>query len=79
MLPRSVGLLLILGTLAEVVLPKLGGIDPSLDPLWVVGFVLFGAAVAWLGYALWSGTPDRIGVRQPRIMPTTNRLAADLR
>ena len=78
-LPRHVGLLLIVGTLADMVLPKLGGIDPSLDPLWVVGFVLFGVGLASLGYALWSDTPERIGVRQPRIRPTTNRLAPELR
>jgi hypothetical protein len=78
-LPRNVGLLLIVGALANVVLPKLGAIDLSLDALWVVGFVLFGASVAWLGHALWSGTPNRIGARQPRVIPTTNRLAADLR
>ncbi len=78
-LPRNVGVLLIVGSLADMVLPKLGAVDPSLDPLWVVGFVLFGAGVAWLGYALWTGTPQRNGVRQPRIRPTTRRLAADLR
>jgi len=78
-LPRNVGALLIVGTLADMVLPKLGGIDPSLDPLWIVGFVLFGAAVAWLGYALWTSTPEEVGGRQPRAGLASARLAADPR
>ena len=78
-LPRSVGGLLIVGTLANMVLPKLGAVAPSLDPLWVVGFVLFGAAVAWLGYSLWSQTPDRDAVARPARRQTSTRLAADVR
>lgn len=78
-LPRNVGVLLIVGTLANMVLPKLGAIDLSLDPLWVVGFVLFGAAIAFLGYALWSGTPEQDGAREPKARPTSARLVADPR
>lgn len=78
-LPRNVGLLLIVGTLADIILPKLGGIDPGLDPLWVVGFVLFGAAIAFLGYALWSGAPGQDDALAPRARQSSARLVANPR
>ena len=78
-LPRNVGMLLMVGSLAEIILPKLGGIDPSLDSLWVVGFVLFGAAVAYFGYALWCGAPDQIRAREPRARAASAQLVANPR
>jgi hypothetical protein len=76
-LPRSVGALLVVGALTDTVVTRLGAIALELDALWVVGPVVLGAGLAWLGYALWSGTPARIGVRQPRIRPTTHHLAPE--
>lgn len=78
-LPRNVGGLLVVGALANLVLPKLGAFAPSLDALWVVGFVLFGAAIAWLGYSLWSGTPDRDAVPRTERRQASAQLAAELR
>ena len=75
--PRSVGTLMVLGGIALLVLERIGGIMLQLDFLWVVGPVMLGAGLAWLGYALWSGTPERIGVRQPRIRSTTRHLAPE--
>ena len=76
-LPRSVGALLIVGALADTVVTRLGAIAMELDALWVIGPVVLGVGLAWLGYNLWSGTPERIGVRQPRIRPTTHHLAPE--
>ena len=78
-LPRNVSVLLIVGTLANIVLPKLGAIDPSLDPLWVVGFVLFGAAVSFLGYALWSGTTEPRSARESEVRPSAAQLVVNPR
>jgi hypothetical protein len=61
-LPRSVGALLLIGALAFQFLQQIGGIVLDLDALWVGGPVLLGAGLAWLGYSLWSRTPDRDAV-----------------
>ena len=78
-LPRSVGTLLIVGAVADTVLTKLGAISMDLDFLWVLGPVLLGAGLAWLGYALWTGTPRRIGARQIVVRPAPAELAANAR
>lgn len=78
-LPRSVGTLLIVGAVADTVLTKLGAISMDLDFLWVLGPVLLGAGLAWLGYALWNGTPRRIGARQIVVRPAHSELATNAR
>jgi len=78
-LPRSVGTLLIVGAVADTVLTKLGAISMDLDFLWVLGPVLLGAGLAWLGYALWNGTPRRIGSRQIVVRPAHSELATNAR
>jgi hypothetical protein len=77
--PRSVGILMIVGGLALLILERIGGIMLQLDFLWVVGPVLLGVGLAWLGYSLWSGTPDQGDARQPRARRATSQLAVDLR
>jgi hypothetical protein len=76
-LPRSVGILLIVGTLADQLLSRLAIFDPSLDAFWVVGFVLFGASIVWMGYSLWSGTPDGDAVARTSPRRATTQLAAE--
>jgi hypothetical protein len=77
-LPRSVGALLIAGAVADLFLPRLGEFLPALDMLWVIGPVMIGVALAWLGYALWSGTQGDSDAVRSRSLSST-RLAADLR
>lgn len=55
-LPRAATLLLIVGAIL-VSLPV--GLVPML--ILIVGGVLWGIGAAWLGYALWSGTNDKVG------------------
>jgi hypothetical protein len=57
-LPRGVGLLLTIGAVAMLVSTKIGDVVPALDWLWGIGPVLLGLGVGWLGYTLWSMTPD---------------------
>jgi hypothetical protein len=78
-LPRSVGALMIVGSVSMLSLEKIGALVLESDALWILGPVLFGAGVAWLGYALWSGTPDRLGERRTDRQRATVSLAADAR
>lgn len=57
-LARSVGMMMV-GAVAQLIVPRLAEIGPALDPLWVIGPVLHGVALAWLGYALWSCTRQK--------------------
>ena len=77
--PRSVGTLMVVGGLSLLILERIGGIMLELDFLWVVGPVLLGAGLAWLGYSLWSGTPEPTRARRPRIHPASTQLAVDPR
>jgi len=80
-LPRSVGVLLAVGAavlmFGDMVATGLLGNEN----LWGIGFALFGAALAWLGYALWrdrvrvsSARRSARGQRTPRLVPDS-RLA----
>jgi hypothetical protein len=76
-LPRSVGLLLAIGAVVMQVANHLGDISPALDAFWGIGPVMQGAGIAWLGYTLWTMTPDamssgadRRGVGQRRLAPS---------
>jgi hypothetical protein len=76
-LPRSVGLLLVIGAVVMQVTNHLGSISPALDALWGIGPVLQGASLVWLGYALWTMTPDVVvsgagqgAVNQHRLAPS---------
>ena len=61
-LPGSVGILLAVGAVifnfGDPVLMVLG-----LENAWGAPFALFGAGLAWFGYALWSGVSERRAVR----------------
>jgi hypothetical protein len=76
-LPRSVGALLVVGSLAMLVLGKIEEAFLGTDVLWALGPVLDGAALIWLGYNLWSGTPDlQLTVRRtPRIVSNARSFA----
>jgi hypothetical protein len=65
-MPRSVGALLAVAGIAWLVFERLSDFFPGLDALWGVGPVMLGAGIAWLGYSLWTGTPEGIGVRTER-------------
>jgi hypothetical protein len=69
-LPKSVGLLMVLGALAWLGFERIGAILLDSDSLWVVGPVLMGAGFAWLGYSLWSMTPtsQAVRLRTPRVV-----------
>ncbi|MGE3270967.1 MAG: hypothetical protein AB7P40_19595 [Chloroflexota bacterium] len=54
-MPASVGALLILGALALLFMERVAALVGAGDALWVLGPVILGAGLAWLGYALWSG------------------------
>ena len=81
-LPRSVGILLAVGAVVLMFGDRVTSGLLGYDNLWGIGFALFGAALAWLGYSLWSD-PITIGAarrarhasRTPRVVPDT-RVAA---
>jgi hypothetical protein len=50
-LPRGAGILLTIGGPVVAFSPPIG-----ILPVLIVGHTLFGSALAWLGYALWTGT-----------------------
>jgi hypothetical protein len=58
-LPHSVGTLMIVGAVAMLTLEKIDAMFIQSDTLWVVAIVLFGAGLSWLGFTLWSNTPDQ--------------------
>jgi len=62
-MPRGVGVLLIVASVALLVVEPIVGMLSGPDALWVVGPVLLGASLAWMGYALSTGTPAYIGSR----------------
>jgi hypothetical protein len=76
-LPKSVGVLLVLGALAWLGFERIGAILLGDDSLWVVGPVLMGAGFSWLGYTLWTMTPSAQAVRarSPRIIRGSQSLA----
>jgi hypothetical protein len=45
----------------------------------VLGFVLFGSSIVWMGYALWSGTTNADAVTRPAQPRATAHLAAEPR
>jgi len=61
-LPASVGTLLVLGALALTFTESLAGLVGAGDSLWVLGPVILGAGLAWLGYSLWND--PTMGVRE---------------
>jgi hypothetical protein len=73
-LPRSVGALIIIGAVALLVTEPLVGMFGGPDSLWVLGPVLLGAGVAWMGVTLWSQTPAFVGSRL--VQPARSRPAA---
>jgi hypothetical protein len=73
--PRGVGLLMVIGALALLLLERIGGIMLELDTLWVVGPVLLGAALVALGYSLWSDRSIAHDERPRRVRVVTPRLA----
>jgi hypothetical protein len=76
-LPRSVGALMVVGAVSMLTLEKIDAMLLQIDTLWIVAIVLFGAGLSWLGFNLWSGTPDRIGVRGTERRKPAFGLAAD--
>jgi hypothetical protein len=78
-LPRSVGVLLAVGAAALMFGDTVATGVFGNENLWGVGFALFGAALAWLGYTLWSD-PSLIGdARRAARGPRTRRLVSDTR
>lgn len=63
-LPRGVGVLLAVGSAAFVASTFLGGaLPPALRPPFWVGPGIFGVALVWLGWGLWTGPgPERAGL-----------------
>jgi hypothetical protein len=74
--PRGVGLLMVIGALSLLLLERIGGIMLQLDALWAVGPVLLGAALGVLGYTLWSDRSAVHDERPRRVRVVTPRLAA---
>jgi hypothetical protein len=85
-LPRSVGLLLAVGAAALMFSDMVTNGLFGNENLWGIGFALFGAALAWLGYNLWSDA-NALGVarrsarghRTPRLVPDTRYSAMSSR
>lgn len=75
-LPRSVGVMLLLGptwmTWGEAVTLRLGGDDS----LWAIGFVLLGASYLWLGYTLYADPSPKPLRRRPRVVDVQKPAAA---
>jgi hypothetical protein len=69
-LPRSVGALLVVGAVAWMGLERIVAVFLESDSLWAIGPVLMGASLMWLGYTLWSQTPDSVRANRhaPRIV-----------
>jgi len=78
-LPRSVGVLLAVGAAALMFGDMVATGVFGNESLWGIGFALFGAALAWLGYALWSD-PSLIGdARRAARGPRARRVVPDTR
>lgn len=78
-LPRSVGILLAVGGAALMFGDMIATGLFGNENLWGISFALFGAALAWLGYSLWSD-PILIGdARGATRGPRARRLVPDTR
>ena len=76
-LPRSVGMLLAVGAVVLMFGDSVTSGLLGYDNLWGIGFALFGAALAWLGYALWSDSSTIKAARRSTRSQRTPRIVTD--
>jgi len=76
-LPRSVGILLAVGAVVLMFGDSVTSGLLGYDNLWGIGFALFGAALAWLGYALWSDPSTVRAARRSSRSQRTPRIVED--
>ena len=74
--PRSVGILLAVAGAFFMLGDGVLGLVIDMERYWGITFALFGAALAWLGYALWAEltarhSETRRGQRTPRLVRAT--------
>lgn len=76
-LPRSVGVLLAVGAATMMFGDMIAAGVFGNENLWGIGFALFGASLAWLGYSLWSD-PVLIGeARRATRGPRARRIVSE--